>query len=153
MVRKAPRKKKFLKSITSLDSFANQSSGCHTIWCYAARQYASWGQRYVRWHQGKGRLEICHVQLHTIEEEQWVLFHVLPCVLSFSQPVFLYFFIFPSVSMSILQAFLSSSKKWDLRSWCPEGSFVTLSHLSQVQPPSSLPRARNEKMESAFCLG
>lgn len=36
---------------------------------YAARQTASWGQRHVRWHQGKGRLEICHVQLLTIGEE------------------------------------------------------------------------------------
>lgn len=127
------------KSTTSLDSFADQSSGCHTVWCCAARQDVSWGQRYVRWHQGKSRLEICHVELHTKDEERWVLCLVLP-------PHYSLFFVFVSRS----HVFLRWAPKIEaLCWWCPEGIFV---FCLIFQRPSQPPRARNEKMETLFCV-
>lgn len=119
MVRKFPHTHK--KSTTSLDSFANQSSGYHTVWCCATRQDVSWGQRYVRWHQGKSRLEICHVEFHTKDEEHWVLCLLLP-------PHYSLFFVF----VSSLHIFLRWAPKNEaLCWWCPEGisHFVSSSNL------------------------
>lgn len=46
-----------------------------------------------------------------------------------------------------------SKKTAGVCSQCPEGSFVALYHLSEYQLLSQPPRARNEKMETVFCLG
>lgn len=144
MVRKFPHTHT-KKSTTSLDSFADQSSGCHTIRCYAARRDASWGQRCVTWHRGKSSLEICHVQLCTKDSfSPFVHFHLLPfflLLLCFHSSIFLFFYIHLSHM---------STKEWG-SVLCPEGNFVVLSHLptSNSQPP----RATSEKMETVFCLG
>lgn len=137
MVRKFPHTHK--KSTTSLDSFADQSSGCHTIRCYAARRDASWGQRCVAWHRGKSSLEICHVQLCTKDSfSPFVHFHLLPFFLLVFFCVFIlpyfYFFLYTSfsyehqrmrlcvvswrefcsfVSSSNIQFSTSSSYKWE----------------------------------------
>lgn len=57
------------KNTTSLDSFVSRSSGCHIA--NTERQDVRRNQRYVGWHQGKGRLEICHIQRYTKDEECW----------------------------------------------------------------------------------
>lgn len=145
MVRKFPHTHK--KSTTSLDSFADQSSGCHTIRCYAARRDASWGQRCVAWHRGKSSLEICHVQLCTKDSfSPFVHFHLLPFFLL----VFFCVFILPYFYFFYIHLSHTSTKEWG-SVLCPEGNFVILSHLptSNSQPP----RATSEKMETVFCLG
>lgn len=74
-------------------------------------------------------------------------FPVSLCVLSFSRPVFLYFFVFPSVFMSILYIFVRWALKKKGLSWREFRSFV-----SSFRSPTSIPTSSSYKWENGNCL-
>lgn len=129
MVRNTPHTN--TKSTTSPNSFASQSSGCHTVWRYAARRDACWGHRCVECHQRKWMLEI--LWLNTTEKQQRDLVHVFHLIFFFSL----------WLSSWISLSFYPSSRSLFTVSWREFRSFVSTFRT----PTSSSQKWENGNLE------